>query len=264
MLDMIALSVDTTSQSYAAGQVAGVLAVALIAIVALWKLTSSWRAPSTPPGGDPAATARVESKRRVLVIGVTVLIAAAAGVKATISYNPEPRASETTATGPVSEGRGSAADAPRTIALPDSFADFRLLTGAAAERTEAEVMAGRKLPEGAKVGYYDKGGDENLELFVVVRSAEWDPKVYDEKATESISQEFRNFFAAAKAHDVTRFDAGPYGGGLSCGLATGLDGDQSVCAWSDATTFGAVRLVRETRLPNAAQTTLTLRNAATR
>ncbi|MEV4192788.1 hypothetical protein [Streptomyces toxytricini] len=84
----------------------------------------------------------------------------------------------------------------------------------------------------------------------------------EDKAEKSISQEFRNFFAGAKARDVASFDAGRYGGGLSCGLAAGVDGDQAICAWSGATTFGAVRLLTESHLADAAQTTLALRNAA--
>ncbi|MBT2459999.1 hypothetical protein [Streptomyces sp. ISL-86] len=259
---MIVAYVDTTSQSFAIGQVVGVLTLPLIAIVLLWRLTRSWRAPSTPAGGDPAATLREERRRCLIIVGLTALIAVGAGVQAVASYNPEPRASETVATSPVSDGQGGQAGPSRAVVLPDSFADFRLLTGEAAEQTEAALFAGRKRPEGMKFGYYDKDGDENLDLLVAVRSAEWDPKVRAEKATDSISQEFRNYFAGAKAHDVTRFEPGPYGGGLACGLSQGPDGDQAVCAWSDATTFGAVRIVQPTTLADAAKTTLTLRNTA--
>ncbi|MFF1341909.1 hypothetical protein ACFVYT_29110 [Streptomyces sp. NPDC058290] len=262
---MIIASVDPTSQSYAAGQVAGTLLVAVVAIVMLWRQTRSWRSPSTPAGGDPAQTLREERKRHLTIIGVTVLIAVVAGVKATASYNPEPPASETKATGTASGNGGSpAGSGQRSLVLPDSFAEFRQLTGLAAQQAETEVLGGRKLPPGAKTGFYDGDGDGNVDLFVLVRSAEWDPKVYEDKAAKSISQEFRNFFAGAKARDVTSFDAGQYGGGLSCGLAAGEDGDQAVCAWSDATTFGAVRLLPQTPLADAAQATLTLRNAAMR
>ncbi|MEV7526724.1 hypothetical protein [Streptomyces sp. NPDC091371] len=261
MPSVIVAYVDTTSQSFAIGQVTGVLSIFGVAIVLLWRLTRSWRAPSTPAGGDPATTLREERRRRLIIIGFTALIAVGAGMQAVASYNPEPRASEAVATGPVSDGRQ--ADTSRTVVLPDSFAEFRLMTGEAAKQTEAAVLAGRKLPQGMQTGYYDKDGDENLDLLVMVRSAEWDPKIREEKATKSISQEFLNYFTGAKAHDVTRFDPGQYGGGLACGLSPGLDGDQAVCAWSDATTFGAVRIVESTTLADAAQTTLTLRNTAT-
>ncbi len=115
-----------------------------------------------------------------------------------------------------------------------------------------------------RTGYYDQDADGSLDLFVLVNSADWDPRVREDKATKSISQEFRNYFTGAKARDVTRFDAGRHGGGLSCGLVSGPDGDQSLCAWSDATSFVGVRLVRETDLAEAARITLALRTAATR
>ncbi|WP_159040692.1 MULTISPECIES: hypothetical protein [unclassified Streptomyces] len=43
---------------------------------------------------------------------------------------------------------------------------------------------------------------------------------------------------------------------------SGPDGDQTLCAWSDAANLVGVRLVRETDLATAARTTLALRNAA--
>ncbi|MFD3328390.1 hypothetical protein [Streptomyces sp. NPDC058701] len=261
--EVIVAYVDTTSQSFAIGRVTGVLSIFGVAIVLLWRLTRSWRAPSTPAGGDHAATLHEERRRRLIIIGLTALIAVGAGIQAVAAYNPEPRASEAVETGPVSDSQGGQADTSRTVVLPDSFGEFRLMTGEAAKQTEAAVLAGRKPPQGMKTGYYDKDGDENLDLLVMVRSAEWYPQIREEKATNSISQEFLNYFAGAKAHDVTRFDPGQYGGGLACGLSQGLDGDQAVCAWSDATTFGAVRIVPSTTLADAAQATLTLRNTAT-
>ncbi|MFD3553439.1 hypothetical protein ACFWWA_15150 [Streptomyces goshikiensis] len=115
-----------------------------------------------------------------------------------------------------------------------------------------------------KTGYYDQDGDENTDLSPSSATPSRTPSMRAEKAAKSISQEFRDFFAGAKAHDVTAFDAGSHGGGPSCGLTRGPASDQAVCAWSDATTFGAVRLIHETNLTKAAQTTLALRNAATR
>ncbi|MGW5849665.1 hypothetical protein ACWFQ8_17200 [Streptomyces sp. NPDC055254] len=259
---MIIASVDTTSQSFALGQVSAVLAVAGVAVMLLWRFTRSWRMPSTPPGGDPAGTLREERRRRRFVVGVTVLIALGAAARAATSYAPEPRASEARATAAAAAGQGAQAGEPPKVVLPESFAGFHLMTGAAAERTQAAVLAGRTLPAGTKAGFYAHDGDENLDLLVVVRSAEWDPTIHEDKARNSIAQEFRDYFAGAKARDVTAFEPGPYGGGLSCGLAQGADGERAVCAWSDATTFGSVRLARASTLAEAAQTALALRNAA--
>ncbi|MFD9415676.1 hypothetical protein ACFWC9_13305 [Streptomyces goshikiensis] len=267
---MIVSSLDTTSQEYAFGQVAGVVCVAAVAIVLLWRQTRSWRSPATPAAGDPAQTLREQRKRHLLTIGLSVLIAVGAGTQAAVSYRPEPRASEIAAAGPAAQGADSDADVeaaaagvPRSVVLPDSFGGFRLMTGEAAAAAETAVLARRKMPEGMKTGYYDQNGDGDTDLFTFVRSTESDPAMRAEKAAKSISQEFRDFFTGAKSHDVTAFDAGSHGGGLSCGLTQGPAGDQAVCAWSDATTFGAVRLIHETNLAKAAQTTLALRNTAT-
>ncbi|MFI1281028.1 hypothetical protein ACH4U5_09745 [Streptomyces sp. NPDC020858] len=254
MPSTIDASIDPTSP--AVGEVIGVMSAALVGIVALWLLTRSWRAQSTPPGGEPAQALRGKRKRNLFIVGVSVLIAGLASVQAAASYNPDPRASETRASDGV--------DTPHIVILPDAFEDFRVLTGENAQRSETEVLAGRRLPHSVRTGYYDEDADGSLDLFVLVTSADWDPKVAEDKATKSISQEFRNYFTSVKAREVTRFDAGKYGGGLSCGLAAGPDGDQALCAWSDATSFVGLRLVRETNLANAARTTLTLRNAATR
>ncbi len=256
MPGMITASIDPTSQAFAVGEVIGIMSAAAAAVVLLWWLTRSWRTQSTPPGGDPARALREKRKRNLFITGVTVLITAVAGVKAAASYHPEPRAVEALSA-------DGAQEFP-VIVLPLAFEDFRLLTGAAATRAETEVLAGRELPHSIRTGYYDKDADGSFDLFVLVNSADWDPKVAEDKATKSIPQEFRNYFTAAKARNVTSFDAGRHGGGLSCGLVAGPDGDQALCAWSDAGNFVGVRLDRETDLAGAARTTLALRNAATR
>ncbi|MEJ8646095.1 hypothetical protein WKI68_42415 [Streptomyces sp. MS1.HAVA.3] len=252
---MIDASIDPTSQPFAVGEVIGVMSAAAIAIAALWWLTRSWRTQSTPPGSDAALALRGKRKRTWFIAGVTVFIAAAASVKAAASYNPEPRAIEARAADGTEESL--------VIVLPPLFDRFRLLTGEDAKRAETEVLAGRELPHSIRTGYYDQDADGLSDLFVLVNSADWDPKVAENKATKSISQEFREFFTAAQARDVTPFDAGKHGGGLSCGLVAGPDGDQTLCAWSDAANLVGVRL-RATDLAGAARTTLALRNAATR
>ncbi|MEU4732100.1 hypothetical protein [Streptomyces sp. NPDC023588] len=249
---MIIASIDPTSQAYAAGQVFGYMSAAAIGIGLLWWLTRSWRKESTPPGRDPA---RAKGKRTWFIAGVSVFITALASVKAFASYHPEPRAIETRA--------ADGAEEYPVIILPDLFERFRLLKGEAATRAETEVLAGRDLPHSLRTGYYDQDADGAYDLFVLVTSSAWDPKVAESKATKSISQEFRNVFAGAKARDVARFDPGQHGGGLDCGHVSGPDGDQSLCAWSDAANLVVVRHVHETDLAAAARTTLALRDAAT-
>ncbi|KOV43770.1 hypothetical protein ADK97_05540 [Streptomyces sp. H021] len=254
MPGMIVASIDPSSQAYAAGEVIGCMTAAALAIGALWWLTRAWRRESAPPGSDPARAARGKRKRTWFIAGVTLFIAAAASVKAAASYDPEPRAVETRAADGTEEYP--------VIVLPELFDRFRLLTGEDATRAETEVLAGRKLPHSMRTGYYDQDADGAFDLFVLVNSSDWDPKVAESKASKSVSQEFRNYFAGAKARDVARFDAGRHGGGLACGHVSGPDGDQTLCAWSDAANLVGVRLVRETDLATAARTTLALRNAA--
>ncbi|MBT2450693.1 hypothetical protein J7F03_27205 [Streptomyces sp. ISL-43] len=84
---MITLSVDTTSQSYAVGQVTGALLVGVVAIVLVWQLTGSWRKAVAAPGTlEPAEKARVQAKRRMLIIGVMVLIGVGSTVRAASMY----------------------------------------------------------------------------------------------------------------------------------------------------------------------------------
>lgn len=255
MPGMIVASVDPTSQAFAVGEVIGVMAAAATAVALLWWLSRSWRAQSTPPGSDPALALREKRRRNGFIAGVTVLIVAVASVKAAASYHPEPRAVEALSADGTEESL--------VIILPEIFDRFRLLTGEDSQRAETEVLAGRKLPHSMRTGYYDQDADGSYDLFVLVNSADWDPKVAENKATKSIEQELRDFFTASKARDVTPFDAGKHGGGLSCGLVAGPDGDQTLCAWSDAVNLVGVRL-RSTDLADAARTTLALRNAATR
>lgn len=255
MPGMIVASIDPTSQAFAVGEVIGVMSAAATAIGALWWLTRSWRTQPTPPGSAPAHAMRVKRKRTWFLAGVSVFIVAGASVKAAASYNPEPRAVEARAADGTEESL--------VIVLPELFDRFRLLTGEDAKRAETEVLAGRELPHSMRTGYYDQDADGAYDLFVLVNSADWDPKVAESKATKSIEQEFRDYFAGAKARDVSRFDAGRHGGGLACGHVSGPDGDQTLCAWSDAANLVGVRL-RSADLADAARTTLALRNAATR
>lgn len=256
---MIPAAIDTTSQSYASGQVVGTLSVAVVAIVLLWRTTRDWRAPSTPPGGDHSDTLREAAKRHRLIVGVTTLIAVIALVQAVYGYHPEPRAAEAMPEPTVEET--PVPGAPRA-ALPGSFADFRLMTGTAAEQAKAAWLGGRTLPEGQWLGFYDRDADGSADLVLTLRTTEANPGLKAEKARMSVSQEFTNLFAGAKAHDVTSFDAGPYGGGLSCGLVSDPTGDRTLCAWSDATTLAAATLRAPTPLPDAAKTTLAARTAA--
>ncbi|MFJ8162343.1 hypothetical protein ACIRBY_15620 [Streptomyces sp. NPDC096136] len=258
---MISTAVDSTSQSYALGRVLGSSLVFAVALVVLWRATRSWRAPSTPPGGDHSDTVRRAAKRRRLVVGATVLIAVVAVVQAVRGYDPEPRAAEALPRSSAERTSTPSTGGPQA-AVPGSFADFRLMTGAAAEQTKTAWLAGGTLPEGTSAGFYDQNADDTADLILMIRTTEANPGLKAEKARMSIRQEFRNFIAGARAHDATTFDAGEYGGGLICGLVTQPARDRAVCAWSDADTFAVTTLLNPATLPDAATTTLAARSAA--
>ncbi|MFD7028665.1 hypothetical protein ACFWAR_11595 [Streptomyces sp. NPDC059917] len=253
---MIIAFVDTTSAAYAAGRVCGVLAVALVPLVLLWWLTRSWRTGPVPAGVHPARAARTRKQRRLLIIGATVAIAAAATVSAVLAHDPAPRAADARAAEAPADSAGSA---PFTAFVPpDAFEDYRLLTGEAAAR--AEAGGGTASPR-ARSAYYSRNQDDQADLRLLIRTADSDPSLHE--ARPSIETEFHSYFAGAKARDVARFAPGKHRGAIGCGHITGPDGEQSVCAWSDAYTFAGVAL-REPDLATAAKTTLALRDAGMR
>ncbi|MGZ9932201.1 hypothetical protein ACXNSR_20285 [Streptomyces sp. NC-S4] len=71
---MIDLSVDATSQSFAAGQATGTILVAAIALTFLWRLTKPWRNVLDKSGIAPAERKRLQGRRNQVVVLVTVVI----------------------------------------------------------------------------------------------------------------------------------------------------------------------------------------------
>ncbi|MER6840884.1 hypothetical protein [Streptomyces platensis] len=95
---MNSLSMDTTSVSFALGEVLGVLLVVGGVLTLIWRLSGPWRRVSAPPRPLPAVQlAQLRTRRRNIVVGVLALIAAGGAVAAASSYHPEPRAADTDA-----------------------------------------------------------------------------------------------------------------------------------------------------------------------
>ncbi|MEV6550962.1 hypothetical protein AB0M57_19960 [Streptomyces sp. NPDC051597] len=253
---MTLLSVDQTSKSYAAGQVMGVVLVTAAVMFLVWKLSASWRGADARREGVDGRPSVPAGRRRAVVVAVIAVVAAVGTVIAAGNYHPEARAAQTrsgaTATG--AEG----APASRVVTAPREVAGYRLLTGDEAER----AGAAQGTSHAGKRWYYGKGSDVSVHAVLFVNTVEWDSELGAEKRRYSITREFRNFFAGAKARDVASFDAGPLGGRLSCGFRDGLTGEIVICAWSDASTLGALTLTDVTELSEAARKTTAFREAA--
>ncbi|MFD3726721.1 hypothetical protein [Streptomyces sp. NPDC058671] len=246
---MITLSVDPTSQSFAEGQALGALLVTAAAMAVIWFATRTWRRGPVPIGAvEPEQAFSTALRRRNIVVGVLLAVAAAGLVRA-CSYEGQPPTADAA---PVAQERVIDA-APRVGA-------YRLLTDAEAAPYEQQTSG--KAFQG-KHWFYDGPGQGPMGAILQINAVEWDAELAEEKRSDTMTQELRNFFAGAKASEVTAFEAGPWGGQLSCGfIAPNAGGRPIVCAWTDGGTSGSVVLVDETSLPGAADVALQFRTTS--
>ncbi|MFE7512163.1 hypothetical protein ACFU8I_13230 [Streptomyces sp. NPDC057540] len=272
---MITLAVDPSSEAFAQGQAIGTLLVAVMAAALVWRLTRSWRrgAPHvsaaaaplplaeaavadarTVDGGADGSWARARRRQWIALGAVAAIVAV--GVTKALSYEGQPPAARS-GTGSravqVTAEPGETVPA-RAIEGPAQVGGYRILAG-------ADPLKGRKKPPGRQ-WFYDRDGDGAPDLMFGVDAVEWDPSLGAQKQGRTLDQELRDFFAGAKAQDVTPFDAGPWGGKLSCGFLGASAQRQTVCAWTDAQTFGSVLFAGDGDLAEAARTTLAFRTAA--
>ncbi|MFF4582697.1 hypothetical protein [Streptomyces sp. NPDC001389] len=259
---MIYLSIDTTSEAYESGRLLGLLFGAAVLMLVLWFATASWRRVSALPPGAAAdgqtAALRVRRLRTVLII--LGLLGAGAVVSAVLRYGPEPRTAETAAasSGPVAAA--AAPTGPRTIMPPATLDGYRLMAEEeTASYREAEAV---RLPRG-RTWYYDRDDDGRADGVLHIDTTQWSQKLAAEKRRDSMTQEFRNFFAGARSSDSAEYPAGPLGGRLACGHYENNPA-MSVCAWSDASTFGTFASNGVAELSEAARATLDFRNASER
>ncbi|MFI1815217.1 hypothetical protein ACH414_33260 [Streptomyces sp. NPDC020422] len=246
---MHTLSIDTTSQAYANGQAVGALLITAVVMAVIWFATTSWRSGPVPRSAVEAERAVPSAlRRRNIVVGVLLAVAVVGGVRA-LSYEGEPPSAAATPAVP-----------ERTIDAASNVGAYRLLTGA--EAAEFEEMAAGKDGSG-KYWFYEGPGEGPIGAVLRVNAVEWDTELAEEKNSDTMSQEMRNFFGGAKATEVTAFEAGPWGGQLSCGFLTPQGGGQPIlCAWTDSGTTGSVVLMDETSLPAASKIALQFRTAS--
>ncbi|MEW1698130.1 hypothetical protein ACIQCR_01370 [Streptomyces sp. NPDC093249] len=244
---MYTLSIDTSSQSYAAGQAIGALLVTAAVMAVIWFSTRTWRQGPVATGGVEAEEVLSTALRRRNIVTGVLLVVAVTGLVRACTYEGEPP---------------SAAASPvvmeRFVDAAPQVGAYRLLTGEEVAAYEKSFRA----PQG-KRWYYDGPGEGPLGAVLQINTAEWDADLAEEKSADTMAQELRNFFAGAKATEVTDFEAGPWGGRLSCGFVKAATGGRPVvCAWTDSATFGNMLLADEKGLAEAAETALRFRTAS--
>ncbi|WP_405497426.1 hypothetical protein [Streptomyces sp. NBC_00096] len=260
---MITLSVDINSEAYATGQSLGVLLVTAVAMVSIWFATRAWRRGPVPAGAVEAEQASARSIRRNNLVRGALLVVAAAGLVRALSFEGEPPAAEAApvSQSPAAKAPADAAGTPeakRVVDAAPTVGAYRLLAGAEAAKYD-EVASG-KMPSG-KHWFYDGPGEGPVGAILQINTVEWDTRLADEKRSNTMPQELRNFFAGARATEVTAFDAGPWGGKLSCGFLPAA-AHPIVCAWTDSGTYGSVILADEQGLPEAAEIARNFRTAS--
>ncbi|OKJ64040.1 hypothetical protein [Streptomyces sp. CB02261] len=259
---MITLSVDPTSQGFAEGQALGTLLVTAVAMAVVWFTTRAWRRGPVPTSavGDAERAVTLAIRRGNIIRGVLLAVAAAGLVRA-VTYEGEPPAAsaapvvqEPTAVAP---SVAAAPSAPgRVIDAAPHVGAYRLLTGAEAAEYE-QLMSGKSAS--GKRWFYDGPGAGPMGAVLQINAVEWDEELAEAKRSDTMTQELRDFFAGARATEVTAFEAGPWGGRLSCGFLASSTGRPVVCAWTDSGTWGNVLLADEKTLPEAAEAALRFR-----
>ncbi|MFJ3786908.1 hypothetical protein [Streptomyces sp. NPDC090093] len=257
-------SVDPDSQSFADGQAIGALLVTAVAVAVIWVATKAWRRGPVPTGAVTAEQATALAIRRENIVRGILLAVAAAGLIWAFTYEGEPPAAEAA---PVlqapavetSSGTTVSPEAERVIDAAPRVGGYRLPSGA--EAAEYEQMASAKKPSGRR-WFYDGPGEGPVGAVLQINAVEWDAGLAEVKRSHTMTYEMRNVFAGARATEVTAFEAGPWGGRLSCGFVASANGRPIMCAWTDAGTSAQVLLADEESLSEAAEIALRFRSGS--
>ncbi|MFB7037540.1 MULTISPECIES: hypothetical protein [unclassified Streptomyces] len=124
-----------------------------------------------------------------------------------------------------------AAEVKRVIDAAPRVGGYRMLSGA--EAAEYEQLASGRKPSG-KRWFYDGPGESPVGAVLQINAVEWEAKPTEAKRSHTMTYEMRNVFAGARATEVTTFEAGPWGGRLSCGFVASATGRPILCAWTDS------------------------------
>jgi hypothetical protein len=246
----IALTVDTQSDSYKFGQVIGYVIMALIAIGIAWKATGDWRNPIAKGMADLEQVQKISSKRTRIQIACNVALLAVAVTAGTLQAGSTNQAAPTTL---------------RTISPPATVGSYTLMPEAAA----AQLTARLKIPTTVHVSYYVTSANPTQPTIMLETDAqEWDPGLAQQQAESSLAAQLNSIFAGAGASSSAdgislgnpqNVSAGPLGGEMQC--ATVSD-SRDMCAWVDGSTFGAVYVLEQVTVQQAATIALEFRNSA--
>ncbi|MFJ2780768.1 MULTISPECIES: hypothetical protein [unclassified Kitasatospora] len=243
------LSIDVESHAYQYGQYTGYAIVGALGLLFLWKATGEWRGvvDQQPPRSPEDATriAGLRRRRTNIVLAVMGALAAvgttAIGVKASGNDFRDAAASS----GPTD----------RTVVAPASVGDYHLLVGENAAQLEARMANDASHRSWF---YANSPDDTHPQVVLTAATNEWSPELAHEKATHSSSWALQNFFAGARIDRPQAVDPGPLGGQMQCGGK----GANTICAWDDASTSGALVLLGITDIHDAADLAVKFRNAA--
>ncbi|MGW1169109.1 hypothetical protein [Streptomyces sp. NPDC002550] len=219
-------AVDTHSDAYQAGQVLAPFILAAIALVILWTATRKWRQPKpvTIPEDLEATAKLVRERTRRVVIGTVVIVVAAVAMAAPYMRK--------------SDDFGSAASkgpTNLTVTPPATLSSYRLMTGAQADRLNAQVAG--KLPKHYAVVFYttaSKPTQPVLEVFSDTSAN--DPQLAQELAQYSAAYENTDSMAGARITDAKEFTPGSAGGKMRCGT----NNVELLCSWADSGTIGGL------------------------
>ncbi|MFJ3205791.1 hypothetical protein [Streptomyces sp. NPDC086989] len=257
-------SIDVNSQAYADGQWFGVLFATAVALTVIWFSTRTWRrGPVAISAADAEQAGKEALRRGNLVRGVLLAVAAVGLLRAFTLPGGEPPAAEAA---PIAQD--SAAQAPSDAAQPQAHqrvvdpaaqvGKYRMLNA------EESAEFAQRMPIKASSGkhwFYDGPGEGPVGAVLQINAVEWNPRLAEEKRSNTMSHELRDFFAGARATEVTDFEAGSWGGKLSCGFMPS-SGRQVICAWTDSGTLGQVVLADEQSLADAAEVALQFRTSS--
>ena len=153
--------------------------------------------------------------------------------------------------------------AQRTLTVPESFGDYKRLSGSDAEGVIQAIRKAQSQQNPAfaakmKIAVYERRGDAGHRIAFIGLAAGDDPTIARELRSNPPSAEVDSALKAMPLSPPKDYPAGPLGGTLRCAGGTS---NGAGCAWADGSTVGVVA-GSASSADDLARTTLALRTAA--